>query len=76
MAQFLNRSEIVAKVRADMARRRITQKDMARKLGVSEGYFSDFIRENRGVGPQILLALGYSLEPHYRREKRNGSAEE
>jgi len=72
MPQFLNRTEIVAKVKAEMAQKSLTQKDMARKLRVSEGYFSDFIKEKRGVGPAILTALGYDLTPHFRRAKRNG----
>lgn len=72
MPIFLNRTEIVAKVRAEMSRKHLTQKDMAKRLGVSEGNFSDVMRENRGLGPKLLKALGYSLVPHYRREKRNG----
>lgn len=73
MPQFLNRTEIVAKVKSEMAAKKLNQKQMAERLGVSEGYFSDFVKEKRGVGPSLLTALGYDLTPHYRRAKQNGA---
>ena len=35
-----------------------TQKKVAAELGISEGYLSDLLHNKRGVGDQIVKALG------------------
>lgn len=35
----------------------ITQKALARELGVSQGYLSDILQERREPGPKVLKAL-------------------
>jgi transcriptional regulator with XRE-family HTH domain len=46
-----------------------SQKDMAKKLGVSNSYLSDYLAGKREVGPTILKALGFSVVPRYERAK-------
>jgi len=43
------------------------QKHLAKELGVSVAYLSDYLAGNREVGPTILKAMGYSILPHYRK---------
>lgn len=45
----------------------VTQRDLAKTLGISTAYLSDFLAGKRGAGPTILKALGYEIEPVYRR---------
>lgn len=45
---------------ADFARRGVTQKDFAARLGMSEGYLSDL--KNGRVRPSLRLAARLSLE--------------
>jgi predicted transcriptional regulator len=41
------------------------QKDLAKWLGVSMSYLSDFLSGKREVGPTILKKLGYEVKPYY-----------
>lgn len=46
-----------------------SQRDLAKELGVSETYLSDFIRGKRTAGPKVLKGLGYDPTPFYRKAK-------
>jgi hypothetical protein len=54
-----------------------SQREWARKVGVSEAYLSDVLLRRREPGPAILEPLGIHVEPIYRltemtpRELRN-----
>jgi transcriptional regulator with XRE-family HTH domain len=37
----------------------VTQKSLAKELGISQGYLSDFLAGKRGIGTQIVKALGF-----------------
>ena len=45
----------------------VTQKHIAKDLGVSGAYLSDYLAGNREVGPTILKKLGFDLTPHYKK---------
>ena len=55
---------------ADMLKARISyrkrQKAIAKVLGISQSYFSDFLAGKREAGPTILKALNFETTPHYR----------
>ena len=38
-----------------------TQKDLAKELGISQGYLSDVKAGKRGIGSQIVRALGFEV---------------
>lgn len=52
----------------------VTQRDVAKTLGVSTAYLSQFLAGQREVGPKILKALGYEIAPLYRRPPSNSGA--
>ena len=70
MPTFFSKSDIIARIKQIMWDKRLTQKAMAKELGVSEAYFSDVMNGRRGMGTKILQALGYGLMPFYRKERR------
>lgn len=47
----------------------VTQRSLAKQFGISAAYLSDFLAGNREAGPKILAALGYEIEPFYRKVK-------
>lgn len=65
--QYMTSREI-----ADMLKTRVSyrkrQRAIAKVLGVSESYFSDFLAGNREAGPTILKALNFETTPRYRRK--------
>lgn len=56
---------------AEIVKRRVkygtTRKMIAKEMGISQGYLSDFLLGNREAGPKILTAMGYEVEPRYRK---------
>lgn len=62
-------SKEIAKSLRDRINYQKTQRDLAKDLGVSESYLSDFLSGNRGAGPTILKALGFSLTQFYKKAK-------
>ena len=38
-----------------------TKKDLAKELGISQGYLSDVKAGKRGIGSQIVRALGFEV---------------
>lgn len=42
-----------------------SQKNCAKALGISEQYLSDILNGKRGIGPTVLLILGFEKEPVY-----------
>ena len=66
----MNRAYMSSREIADMLKARISfrrrQKALAKSLGVSQSYLSDFLAGNREVGPTILKALNFEITPYYR----------
>ncbi len=49
--------------------KRGAQKRWAQEHGISGAYVSDFLNSRRRPGDAILRAMGFDVEPHYRRSK-------
>lgn len=45
----------------------VTQRDIAKELGISTAYLCDFLAGKREAGPTILKKLGFDTDPLYRR---------
>lgn len=66
--KYVSSREIAEQVKQHVSYK-IRQRDIARKLGVSNSYLSDFLAGNREAGPKILKALGFQTVPYYRKAK-------
>lgn len=66
MSRYKTSREIAADIQA-LISYDVTQKDVAKTLGVSQAYLCDVLAGKRGVGPRVLKALGYDITPRYRR---------
>jgi len=67
MTRYKTSSQIAADLQS-LITYEVTQRDLAKTLGVSTAYLSDILAGKRGAGPKVLKALGYGPEPHYRKE--------
>ena len=52
-------------VKARLAKKGMTLRALAREMGISETYLSDFVHGRRNAGPTIIDKLGYQAIPHY-----------
>lgn len=68
MATYRSDRELADLVKAQIGYRK-TQRDWAKKAGISPAYLSDFLQGKRGPGPAILRALGFDPTPYYRKSK-------
>jgi hypothetical protein len=71
MARYVTNENLRDQVRR-MMDSGATQKIVADKMGISNGYLCDFLQGNRQAGPKILTALGYEIEPFYRLSHTKG----
>jgi transcriptional regulator with XRE-family HTH domain len=63
--RYYSNDEIIAL--ALIMRGERSQKALAKELGISEPYLSDFLNGRRDAGPAILKALGFDHMPFYRK---------
>lgn len=47
----------------------VTQRDIAKELGISTAYLCDFLAGRREAGPTILKKLGFDIAPLYRKRR-------
>ena len=66
MAIYRTEQDLVDMIRDQIGDRK-TQKEWAKKAGISPAYLSDFLQGRRGAGPAILKALGFDPTPFYRK---------
>lgn len=61
--------DLPALLRAELEKRGETQREWAKRHGISDAYVSDFLLERRKAGPAILRALGFDEAPYFKRLK-------
>lgn len=69
MPKYVNNETIRTRVRG-MITYETKQRAIAKELGVSDAYLSEFLGGRKDAGPKILQALGYDTEPFYREAAR------
>lgn len=66
MATYRSERDLADMIKDQLGDRK-TQKEWAKKAGISPAYLSDFLQGRRGAGPAILKALGFEPTPFYRK---------
>lgn len=66
--EFMTEGQIVELARSQIGYNR-TQSDLANEAGVSQGYVSQFLSGEKGIGPALLKALGFEERAYYKKVK-------
>lgn len=70
---FKSESSIREQLRAKIGYRK--QARFADRVGISRAFLHEFLAGKKGIGPVLLVALGYEPIAYFRRAKRGLEAE-
>lgn len=69
MTQLYTRKNILCDLR-ELVNRMSSQKALAEKIGISEQYLTDILKERRKPGPKVIQFLGYEYVEAYKESEK------